>query len=143
MKIVINTGSSWSSRYIVLDSKHAALAAEILANAVICESDGSTPEGKHYKLDRDAELTITYASDKQFGDLPESVYAARKEAEEANSARWKESTRANEAEKRVAELTARLESLESRITCTVQPEPQAGAGADIPPMNDPDVDPFE
>jgi hypothetical protein len=122
MKIVINTGSNWSSRYIVLDSKHAALAAEILAHAVICEDDGSTPDGKHYKLDREAALTITYASDAQFGDLPESVYAARKQAEDANSARWKEHTRANDAEKRVAELTARLESLESRITCTVQPE---------------------
>ncbi len=130
MKIVINTGSSWSSRYIVLDSKHAALAAEILAHAVICEDDGTTPDGKHYKLDREAALTITYASDAQFGELPESVYAARKEAEAASSARWKEHTRANEAEKKVAELTARLESLESRITCTVQPEQEVEADSE-------------
>lgn len=137
MKIVINTGSNWSSRYIVLDSKHAALAAEILAHAVICEDDGSTPDGKHYKVDREAALTITYASDAQFGDLPESVYAARKQAEDANSARWKEHTRANDAEKRVAELTARLESLESRITCTVQPETEAETETET------EVDPFE
>lgn len=123
MKIVINTGSDWNARYIVLDSRHAALAAELMAHAVICEGDGTTPDGKHYKLDRDAALTITYANDKQFGDLPEEVYAARKQAEEANSARYKEYTRANEAEKKNAELTARLEALESRITCTVQPEP--------------------
>lgn len=134
MKIVINTGSSWGNRYIVLDSQHAALAAEILARAVICEDDGSTPDGKHYKVDREAELTITYASDAQFGELPESVYAARKQAEEANSARWKEQIRANEAEKRVAELTARLESLESRITCTVQPEPEVETESEVDPF---------
>lgn len=135
MKIVITTGSNWNNRHIVLDSAHAALAAQLLAHAVICEDDGTTPDGKHYKVDRDAALTITYAGDAQFGDLPESVYAARKQAEDANSARWKEHTRANDAEKRVAELTARLETLESRITCTVEPEAEV--------VTETEVDPFE
>jgi hypothetical protein len=124
MKIVIDFGGGWSSRSLVLDGEHAGVAALLLANGRLYESDGDTPDGKHYKLDRKADLSITYATEAQFDELPETVREARKQAEEANSARWKEHSRANDLQKQLELVTAQLQTLQERVTCTASPEPE-------------------
>lgn len=90
MKIVISMGNGWSSNYLVLDAQHAPLAAGLLANGALYTSDGQTGDGAHYKLDKQSSLSITYTNDAQFEELPAAVYEARKQAEEASSARWNE-----------------------------------------------------
>lgn len=128
MKILINSGG-WSSRYIVLPVEHAALAAGLLAHATLYEDDGSTPEGKHYKLTKDSELSISYAQDNQFEALPASVVAARKEAAEASQARWKAEGEARELRKKLDETTAALEALKAVTVCTAsEPEQSEGNG---------------
>ena len=131
MKIVINLGGGWSSRYLVVDAAHAAVAATLLAHGRLYESDGDTPDGKHYTLDRKAELSITYATDAQFDELPEAVIAARKQYEDANSARWKEHSRANELQKQLDTVQAQLATLQQAVTCTAtEPEPENSDSVD-------------
>lgn len=123
MKILINVGK-WGSLYIVLPVEHAPLAAGLLANATIYEDDGTTSDGKHYKLSKDGELSIAYAQDNQFEALPQAILDARQKAEEASSARWKAENDKRELQKRLDEATAALAALQSVTVCqTIEPEP--------------------
>ena len=124
MKILINVGK-WGSLYIVLPVEHAPLAAGLLANATIYEDDGTTSDGKHYKLSKDGELSIAYAHDNQFEALPQAILDARKNAEEASSARWKAEDEKRELQKKLDEATAALAALQSVTVCqTIEPEPE-------------------
>lgn len=131
MKAVIDFGGGWSSRYLVIDAAHAAVAATLLAHGRLYESDGDTPDGKHYKLDRKAELSITYATDSQFDELPEAVREARSRAQEACDARWKAESRASELQKQLDTVQAQLATLQQAVSCTVadaEPAPVPAAG---------------
>ena len=131
MKVVITLGSGWNQHHLVIDAAHAAVAATLLAHGRLYESDGDTPDGKHYKLDRKAELSITYATDAQFDELPEAVIAARKQYEDANSARWKAESRASELQKQLDTVQAQLATLQQAVVCTAaEPEPGSSASLD-------------
>lgn len=125
MKILINVGK-WSSMYIVLPAEHAPLAAGLLANASLYEDNGSTTDGKHYKLCKDGELSIAYGQDSQFEALPQAIIDARKSAEEASSARWKAESEKKDLQKKLDEANAALTALQAVTVCqTVEPQPEA------------------
>ena len=119
MKVVIDFGGGWGSRYLVVDAAHAAVAATLLTHGQLYESDGETPDGKHYKLDRKAELSITYATEAQFDELPEAVIAARKQFEDANNARWTAERKASALQEQLNTLQAQVATLQQQVTCTV------------------------
>ena len=131
MKVVITLGSGWNQHYLVIDAAHAAVAATLLAHGRLYESDGDTPDGKHYKLDRQADLSITYATDAQFDELPEAVIEVRKQYDEANTARWKEYSRANELQKQLETVQTQLATLQQAVVCTAaDPEPKIAGSLD-------------
>ena len=129
MKVVIAFGGGWGSRYLVIDAAHAAVAATLLAHGRLYESDGDTPDGKHYKLDRKCELSITYATDAQFDELPEAVIAARKQYDDANNARWAAERKANTLQEQLNTLHAQFATLQQQVTCTLA-EPEATTTGD-------------
>lgn len=130
MKIVISFGNGWSSNYLVLDAQHAPLAAGLLANGTLYTSDGQTGDGAHYKLDKQSSLSITYANDAQFEELPAAVYEARKQAEEASSARWNEKRRADELQKQLETVQAQLATLQQAVSCTATADAEPGQPAE-------------
>lgn len=102
---------------IVLPVQNAGDAATLLARASVYKHDSYPNHANFIKAEKG--VTIRFSDGDEFEQASEKLKASQKEASDNNSARWKEYTRAEKAEKEANELRTKLEVLQSAIVCTV------------------------
>lgn len=127
MKIKISIGDN--NNVIVLDAEHAGIAAQLLTHAKVYKKKGWHSEDG-YERSED-ELRISYTDDKTIEPLDPKILEANERARESNSQRWKAESKANDLQKQIDDLNARLAGIQSVTTCTV-------ADAEAAPATDED-----
>lgn len=102
---------------LIIDAASAGVVAQIMAQAVPCTSTGYG-DSQRWSPTEDG-LSIQFINDNKCGDLTALEKLLQKQAEDANSARWKESSDHSATKKRLTELEAQIELLKSVTVCTV------------------------
>lgn len=115
MKIKITIGGNENTA-IVLPIEHAGLASQLLAQAEIYERDGYYASSGWKKAEKGVQISYTEATELE--PTHPKVEEAEKEAAKQRSAWYAEHQKRQALEKQLADLSARLEAIQSVTVCT-------------------------